>query len=910
VCELLEFRILGPLEVIADGRSVDLGGPMQRAALAVLVLNANRVVSAERLANDLYDGKPPATATTQVHRRISDLRKALGAEAIETRSPGYLLHVDPGGLDADRFEEWAADAKRALERGELELAADLWGRSLALWRGETLADFAYASFAQSAIARLEERRLVVLEQRFELELQLGLEARIVGELEAIVRAHPLRERLRAQLMVALYRCGRQADALDVYQELRAALKQELGTNPMPEVRSLHASILRQEPELMRARPHLATALPAQSTTFVGRERELSELLGLVRSDARLVTVTGAGGCGKTRLALRAAAQLAKEVDEVVWVPLASLTDPSSVVSAVARAIGREGRLEDEIGERRLELLLDNFEHVLEAAPALTRLLLGCPNLRLLVTSRERLNVAGEHEYPLSPMARSDAIALFRERARSFEPQFDGTDISISELCEQLDDLPLALELAAARVKLLSVEQLRARLQDGLGFDLLQGGRDADRIHSTLRATIDWSFNLLNTEEQKLLANLSVFAAGWTLEAAEAVCDANLETLAALIDKSLVRRTGDRYSMLATIRAYMADRLADWQGTDRAMHALTCHLLTLVAERTGSVRETPPRAELAAKLRPELDNLRAAVRWALGASQFELATMLTIESVWFGSGFVTEQQDWVDVALDHHSAIRPDVRARALYLAGVCAWAVRNTGRAEARLNEAVQLFLQLENDKWVGRTTMMLGVIACWRRDYAEAQSCFEQSVKLSRRTSDDAGLIQALHGLGELERRLGHYEEAAALLTQSERLAVETGDTWEIAFILHSRGDVAIAQLDVDAAKRFYIEALRLESSATEQPTRVLAYCFGGLAAVSALAGEPERAGRLWGAVEALQHRLDAPLLPEDEQMYEAILSGPNFDKPAAWNDWVTQGRAVSVEHAVAYALGECEAF
>jgi predicted ATPase/DNA-binding SARP family transcriptional activator len=588
---VLEFRILGPLEVLRDGEPLRLGGPKQRATLAILLLGANRVVSVERLADDLYAGAPPATSVTQVQRQVSDLRRILGADTIETRPPGYVLRVDREALDLDRFEGWTRDAIEALGRSEPEVAARLFHRALDLWRGAPLADLTYESFAQSAITHLEELRLAALEHRFDAELELGRHGQVLPELEALVIDHPLRERLRVQLMLALYRAGRQTEALDVYQGISRVLRDELGVEPSPELRLIQRSILRHDPDLLRTGP-TTTPLPVQPTSFVGRLDEVAKLVALARrNNVRVITVSGPGGCGKSRLALEAAADCALDEEEIVWVPLAPLIDSSLVQPTIAEALGVVGDPAAHIGNRKLLLLLDNFEHLVDAAPQLTRLLELSPNLRLLVTSRERLKIRGEHEFVVGPLARDDAIELFRQRAQALQPDFQ-SEALVDELCERLDDLPLALELAAARIKLFSPAQLVEQVDRNL--DVLQGGRDAAPAQVTLRATVDWSFGLLTGREQALLIQLSAFAGGWTLESAAAVCGADVERLAALVDKSLVRRLQDRYSMLAVVRAYMSERLAsDPDLFDSTYRALARYLVTLVQKGlAGSAQPHP------------------------------------------------------------------------------------------------------------------------------------------------------------------------------------------------------------------------------------------------------------------------------------------------------------------------------
>ena len=405
----LELRILGPLEADRDGSPLRLGGRKQRALLALLVLEPGEAVSPDRLIEALWseqdDGAP---SRLQVY--VSQLRKVLGdAGAIEMRQGGYALAVEPGGVDATVFERLASEGRDALAAGEPALAASTLREALALWRGPALGDLGYESFAQEAVARLEELRLGAVEDRVDAELALGGHRELLPELEQLVAEQPLRERLRGALMLALYRSGRQADALEAYLAAYRTLVDELGAEPGPELRDLHAGMLRQDEELsveppeLRARRHL----PAPSADLVERRAELDELVALLRRDGvRLVTLTGPAGAGKTQLALRAAGELADRFEHGVWfVGLAEEDDPGRVPEAVAAALGVEAEsLALHLRERRLLLLLDGFDHVDEAAPVVSGLLAGAAALKVLVTSQRPLRLYGEHEYAVTPPA--------------------------------------------------------------------------------------------------------------------------------------------------------------------------------------------------------------------------------------------------------------------------------------------------------------------------------------------------------------------------------------------------------------------------------------------------------------------------------------------------------------------------
>lgn len=633
---MLEFRVLGPLQVARDGRLLPLGGFKQRELLALLLLGRNRVVSRDLLVDVLWGERPPASAANSIQIYVSKLRRLLGdggsAKAIVTEPPGYRLSIPPGELDADRFERLISEGSEALGSGEAERAETTFAHALTLWHGTPFADFAAEPFAQAEIARLEQLRLRALEERIEAQSSLGRHAAVLAELPMLVDQYPLEERIRARLMVALYRSGRQADALAAYQDYRRLLADELGLEPSPDLREIERQILRQDPALVApATPRSAefppaapaapapaaleqTNLPLPPTPLIGREQELQEAGRLLRAH-RLVTLTGPGGSGKTRIALQLAADAVGEFpDGVVWVPLQALRDPELVLPTIARAIGAGETLVEDRSDRRLLLVLDNFEQLLAAAPRIGVLAAQLPHLKLLVTSREPLHIAAEYEYPVAPLREREAVELFIERASAAKPDFTD-DGAVVEICRRLDCLPLALELAAARVKALSASELLKRLDRRLPI-LTGGSRDAPERQRTLRATIGWSYELLAEDEQRAFARLAIFAGGCTLDAAEQVCQAGLDTVAALIDKSLLRRDGDRYFMLETIGEYALERLEESGELDELRQRHADYYL----EQARSVElliRSPQAAGAIDRLEPEHDNLRAALQWLSG-----------------------------------------------------------------------------------------------------------------------------------------------------------------------------------------------------------------------------------------------------------------------------------------------------
>ncbi len=546
------FQILGGVEVSIDGRRLVVGGRRQLTLLAFLVLHANRAVARDALI-DVVWGPDRSGSSNRLAMAITRLRQALqplnaaGGPVLRTVGGGYLLTVRAGELDADVFATRVREGRAALDAGEPARAGTLLGEALALWRGPPLAEVAFEDFAQGEIRRLEELHLVAVETRIDADLQLGRHAELIGELEALLAAQPTRERVASQLMIALYRCERQAAALEVYQRTRACLAEELGLEPGLALRSLQARILDQslplsDSDLGTVRTVAAPPFPATPT--IGRQRELAQIGQLVHeADARLVTLVGPGGVGKTRLAITVAHALASSfADGACWVELAGVSRSDDVAAAVLRALsvtptpgeGPADALRRYLATRELLLVIDNFEHVLDAAPLVSELHATCRRVTVLVTSREALEVAAEHRMVVSPLAlppatpdttltdveAAPASALFLAAARRRDAAFVVTGRNaptVAQICKRLDGLPLALEIAAGRTELVSIDELAAGIEsliDGAGT----GSRDAPARQRTVHATVEWSYRLLDNQTRGVFENFAVFAGGATLDA--------------------------------------------------------------------------------------------------------------------------------------------------------------------------------------------------------------------------------------------------------------------------------------------------------------------------------------------------------------------------------------------------------
>ncbi|WP_329464728.1 BTAD domain-containing putative transcriptional regulator [Streptomyces sp. NBC_01431] len=652
----MRYFLLGPLRI--EGPEAVPAGARLRSLLAFLLLNAGRTVPAGRLVDALYGDEPPVGATNALQSQVSRLRRTL---AIEHGPAGYRLAADPDDVDVLRFERLARDGARAREAGDAGRAAVLLREALGLWRGPALVDVADAPFAAAQSARLEELRAAAVEERAEAELALGTDpAELLGWLREAVAAHPLRERLRGQLMRALRRAGRPAEALAEYERARELLAGELGTDPSPELAAVHLSILRGE----QSPPPPSSRLPAQLTSFVGRDDELTALIALLGA-SRLVTLIGTGGAGKTRLALEAAARLPGEVCFV------DLTSATGAVSAVRTALGlrdtgplagtgtgtgtgtrtgtgtgtgtetdadthtpthtrtgpsggdAEAALVTALQDRNLLLVLDNCEQIIEEAALLAhRLLSRCPGLRILATSREALGITGESLRPLGSLATASAVRLFTDRATAVQPGFtpDGPNSPLLQrICTDLDGLPLAIELAAARLRQLPLSEIASRLDDRFGL-LSRGDRTKPARHRTLRAVVEWSWSLLSDREREFAAQLTVFAGGATAEAAALVCGAGPDAddlLASLCDKSLVEAGQGRYRMLETIRAYAAKQLP-FLERELTARAHTAHFLDL-AEMADPELRSSGQLRWLERLSAEHANLRAALVRSVGVA---------------------------------------------------------------------------------------------------------------------------------------------------------------------------------------------------------------------------------------------------------------------------------------------------
>jgi predicted ATPase/DNA-binding SARP family transcriptional activator len=813
--------VLGVLEVVGDdGAAIDIAGPKQRALLAMLAVDAGQVVSTDRLVDALFDPAATGDAANALQHHVSRLRKAIGRDRVTSHESGYELAVVPDDVDIVRFERLAAEGRAQLRVDRPAEAVVALSAAAALWRGEPLQEFD-ADWVRPVAARLGQLRLDVAEDRAEAELRLGNHQAITAELEAFVAAHPYRERMWAHLMVAHYRSGRQTEALAAYRTVRAALSEDKGLAPGPELRDLEAAILRHDPDLawQPTAPAASAAapggplgnLPNPLTTFVGRATQVGDVVDAVVGH-RLVTLTGTGGCGKTRLAVEAARRLRDDFAGGAWfVELAPVADATAVAHAVARALAGEdpgrlarltgagsdlgGALVAHLRTTPLLLVLDNCEHLLDAAATWTSAALAAaPDLHILATSRAPLAVDGEVQWSVPPLdvppvgvedpsalLASEAVQLFDERAGRvgrFELSAE-TAPAVAALCRHLDGLPLAIELAAARTKALPVAFIADALDDRFQL-LVSPSRTAPERQRTLRATIDWSFQLLDAVEQTMFTLVSVFDGGCTLEAGRALAaaggvapDRTLDLLVGLVDKSLVqaRMSGSRsarYDLLETLREYGRERLGAGPLVDAARLAHRGYFVDLV-ERGNAGLTSSDHRRWQRRLEIEYGNIRAAYEHATASGDWADALRIAGSLWWFWgiSQRQAEGRTWLEPAL---AAVGPDVPTR-----------VRSRG--------------------WVA-----LAYLAGQQGDAETAIGAAETAMEIALAAGEPAALAAAEHMLGLALQAAGRHDESADLLAAARARMLAAGDHWRIAgsdLVTAVRGLMTGDLALVDAASR-----------------------------------------------------------------------------------------------------------
>jgi predicted ATPase/DNA-binding SARP family transcriptional activator len=919
----MRFGVLGPLAVWrADGTAIRIPDLKVRALLAELLaellVQEGRPVSVDRLAEALWRGRPPGNPVNTLQTKVSQLRRALeaaepgGRDLVMHQPPGYLLRAGPDAVDAQRFRDLVTLAHQTEDP---QARAALLVEALGLWRGPALADFGGEEFARTTIARLEEQRLTALELHAEARLELGQHRLLADELGELVARNPLRERLRAAYMLALYRAGRQSQALATYGDLRNDLARELGLDPGPELAALHVAILKQDPALDRSpapapsakRPR--TNLPVPLTDLVGRAEAITEVRRLL-GPGRLVTLTGPGGVGKTRLAVETAAQLVDSFPDGVWlVELAGLGRPGNqdVTGSPAEAVmtvlgiredappGPRGnrpmglieRLAAALRSERLLLVLDNCEHVVEPVAELAAALLRtAPELRILATSREPLRLTGEVVFMVPPLEQSSAVQLFVARATAAAPGFtlssDGAG-AVAVLCRRLDGIPLSLELAASRVRALSVHELVARLDDR--FRLLAAGhRDVPPRQQTLRATIDWSWDLLTEPERMVLRRLAVHADSFALHAAESICARDglraedvLALLVRLVDRSLVVMASDggdtRYRLLESIADYCLERLDEAGERDRVRQRHDGYY-TELAERAATHLYGRTQRQWLERLDRETPNIRRALEGAVRDRRQPDRALRVVDAMawyWFLRGRLGEARRSLDMALAVAGGTDA-ARAKAMaWRTGVAALA-GDVDRQALHRTAALKLCQKIDDARARARAEWFLGFVECdlgdlsvseelvnralrtaravadrWciatalstrakqamlRGDLGEVERSGEQSLEMFRALGDRWGQLQSMEWLGALARIRGDYQRATRLHRDGLRMAEELGLWPQAADQLSWLGRIAMHLGDHTQARGLHERAIHLAARQSYTPGETFAEIGLGLLA------------------------------------------------------------------------------
>jgi predicted ATPase/DNA-binding SARP family transcriptional activator len=858
----VQIGMLGPFEVRGDdGGLVDVPGARLRGLLIALALRPGQVVPKASLIDWIWGEHPPADATNALHRLVSRLRKALPDGVVEGQTDGYRLTVEPDAVDAVRFERLVIAGRARTDDAPRRVR--LLRQALDLWRSAAMQDVGLQDSAafDAAVGRLDELRLTATEDRVDAEAALGRGAEMVTELTDLVTAHPLRERLVAALMRALVATGRDSEALLVYQRAREALADALGVDPSPDLSALHVALLRGElgrVELGRGEASRKTNLRAELTTYVGKADDVAAVRGLI-AEHRLTTMIGPGGSGKTRLATETARTLLGDLPDGAWlVELAAIGADGEVADVAQSTLAALGlrdallgeatnaeltdRLSAAIRDRDALLILDNCEHVIESAAAFAHRVLGeCRRLRILATSREPLGITGEALWPVVPLAlpkedagpdeieSSPAVRLLRDRAGAVRRDLavDAHTLStMVRVCRALDGMPLAIELAAARLRAMSIDQLAHRLDNRFRL-LTSGSRTALPRHKTLRAVVDWSWDLLTDAERMVLRRLSVFSGGASLEAAERVCVGDgveqeqvLDLLTALTEKSLLLAEGDsapRYRLIGTIKEYAGHRLAEAGESDLARHAHLAYFTELTETAEPHLRRAE-QLEWLAKLEAEHDNIGAAMRAALAAAEAQAAMRLAAGAGWYWwlGGHRTEGTELITAATNTPGEVTDEVRAMVYALVVLfvssgrgdehqaAEW-IRKAHRFSQRsrhrspllglvtalehMLRAPDAFLPafeplLDNeDPWVralarlhlGKMRIMLG------RDGRDADAYLEMALAEFRALGERFGISFALTELAERIAVRGEFADACERYEQAIAVVTEVGATEDV---------------------------------------------------------------------------------------------------------------------------------
>ena len=887
VLETIDFRVLGPVEALRGGARLDLGGAKRRGLLALLLLHPNEVVAAERLILDLWGERAPSTAANTLQVNVSQLRKALGVERIVRKSGGYVLRVEPGELDLHRFEGHTASGRASLAAEDFAAAASELEQALSLWRGPALAELAVEEWAAVEAGRLEELRLVAVESRLDALLGLGSGPELVAELESLVAEHPLRERLCGQLMLSLYRAGRQADALEVYRNARARLVAELGLELSPPLRRLEQAILAQDPELDGSRPSARASLPAPANALIGRADELREIERLLADGRRLLTFTGPGGIGKSRLALEVARRSGPSFrDGAVFVSLAAVSEPELVAASILQGQGLaagadpEQMLLDALGSREQLLVLDNFEQVVDFAPA------RCTAARRLA------GPCRTRDEPVRSCAWQESTSIRCRRSCCRTPSISSSTAHgrsrrtcpPTRTTRRSERSALASKACRSRSSsrpLVCGCCLHGRCWRGsrAGSTFSIGARrDAPERQRTMRGAIEWSYRLLEPDEQLLFARLGVFVDGASLDAVEAVCGdvATLDVLASLVDKSLIRQRGSeepRYAMLETLREYALEQLAGMGEQEEIQRRHIQCFAGLVGQAEAAIAGREQRLWLD-RLETDHANLRLAIETARerGDSADAVAIAGGLRTFWYVHGHAKEGLSVLDTVLVDADGTPALARSKAHNGAAMLASDLGDYAAVRRHLLRSLELAEELGDPLRVGIAQMNLGNVALYEQNWDEAERLYQEALRIYREVGDlreqaivleDLGLVAL--GRGDVEGAIATLEEAIEHARAAEAPHEIGSARLELARVLISRGES-------ERPRRLAADAYDI-FSALDARSRIAdsLETFAGIAATTAAYDD---AARLFGAAEAIRTSIGTVRQADQDRWVDAVLT------------------------------------
>jgi predicted ATPase/DNA-binding SARP family transcriptional activator len=894
----LEIRLLGPFEVLAGGEPADVGGSKRQALLAMLALRQGRVVDVDALVDGLWGDELPAAPRNALHHHVARLRAALGEESIAGSSDGYAL--EDAHVDAVQFEKLLAETRSALREGDVPAAGDAVASALALWRGSALQGLTGTPWFGAEARRLETLRVDALEEDFEVRLALGEHRELTPGLRSALADNPFRERFWGQLMLALYRSGRQAEALETFQEARRVLADELGLEPGPELRGLQEAILAHDPAIAVPAVHRRRGnLPAPSTSFVGREEELGRISALLREN-RLVTLTGPPGVGKSRLAVETARSLERDLRDGVWlVDFARAGGAEDAVRLLAHAVDVRGsdplaRVTSRLRDATALVVLDACEHVLEeAARIASSLLAECPEVRILATSREALRAAGEVRAPVAPLG-STAVELFLERARTARPGFapDAEAVALaSEIARRVDGLPLAIELAAARVNVLGLAELLSILERRAA--LLRDSPAADPSRTALQELVEWSYDLLHGDEKTLLQQLAVHRGGASLPSLVAIAAThglNEVTVgylvAALVDKSIVSTSfangAARYDMLDTVREYVIDRLAESDGLAAARRAHAEYFAGLVDEARVGLRG-PDWLRWQGRLELEVDNLWAALAYALDARDDAVAVRLGTLGWYFAlADRISDGRRFVDLTLSVTTEDAP-LELRIEQLAGLCYLATEELDLESAlSAGEGAVSLAAAGAPPWqLGFAHLMLALAVAQAGDAERAAATAHDAAEEFEAAGDGWGiaLSSLIRAIGAAHA--GDVPAVAAMAAAARRNSEATGYDAFLVPALLLEAWVAERRQDGASAVDAYERAIELAGPVGFGDHA--AFALAGLGSTAFARGEPSEAEELQRQALAAAEAAEAPLVAAHARVQLARLAAASGDAGGA---------------------------